>query len=63
MPNGRLNRVNRVNRVNREIETLEGAFNQEKSLLRAFSVIVKTDGSFAALYRTQVLGNTGKYQT
>ena len=26
-----------------------GAFNQEKDLERAFSVIVKTDGSFAAL--------------
>ena len=26
-----------------------GAFNQEKALLGAFSVIVKTDGSFSAL--------------
>ena len=29
--------------------TLVGAFNQEKALVGAFSVIVKTDGSFAAL--------------
>ena len=28
---------------------LVGAFNQEKALEGAFSVIVKTDGSFAAL--------------
>ena len=28
---------------------LVGAFNQEKALVGAFSVIVKTDGSFAAL--------------
>ena len=27
----------------------KGAFNQEKVLVGAFSVIVKTDGSFAAL--------------
>ena len=29
--------------------TLVGAFNQEKALVGAFYVIVKTDGSFAAL--------------
>ena len=28
---------------------LVGAFNQEKALVETFSVIVKTDGSFAAL--------------
>ena len=31
-----------------------GAFNQEKALVGAFSVIVKTDGSFAALIITLV---------
>ena len=31
------------------VKALVGAFNQEKALLEAFSVIVKTDGSFAAL--------------
>ena len=29
---------------------LVGAFNQEKTIVGAFSVIVKTDGSFAALF-------------
>ena len=33
------------------VKALVGAFNQEKVLLGAFSVIVKTDGSFAALDR------------
>ena len=31
---------------------LVGSFNQEKALVGAFSVIVKTDGSFAALIQT-----------
>ena len=31
------------------VKVLVGAFNQEKALVWAFSVIVKTDGSFAAL--------------
>ena len=31
------------------VKALEGTFNQEKALVGAFSVIVKTDGSFAAL--------------
>ena len=31
----------------------ESAFNQEKALVGAFSLIGKTDGSFAALRRTQ----------
>ena len=31
------------------MKVLVGAFNQEKVLVGAFSVIVKTDGSFAAL--------------
>ena len=34
---------------------LIGAFNQEKALLGAFSVIVKTDGSFAALIITDLV--------
>ena len=33
-----------------------GAFNQKKILVGAFSVIVKTDGSFAALVLIQVCG-------
>ena len=33
-----------------------GAFNQEKALVAAFSVIVKTDGSFAALVHSLPLG-------
>ena len=32
--------------------TLVGAFNHEKALVGAFSVIVKTDGSFAAQVST-----------
>ena len=31
------------------MKVLVGAFNQEKALVGAFSVIVKTDKSFAAL--------------
>ena len=31
------------------VKVLEGVFNQEKALVGAFFVIVKTDGSFAAL--------------
>ena len=31
------------------MKELVGAFNQENALVEAFSVIVKTDGSFAAL--------------
>ena len=31
------------------VKALVGAFNQEKALVGAFSVIVETDGSFAAL--------------
>ena len=34
------------------LEALECAFNQEKALIGAFSVIVKTDGSFEALVRS-----------
>ena len=33
------------------MKVLVGTFNQEKALLGAFSVIVKTDGSFAALIK------------
>ena len=38
-----------------KVNVLVGTFNQEKALVGAFSVIVKTDGSFAAL----VLGDVG----
>ena len=34
---------------------LVGAFNEEKVLIGAFSVIVKTDGSFATLVATVTL--------
>ena len=34
-------------------KVLEGAFNQEKALVGAFSVIVKTNGTFAALICTE----------
>ena len=34
------------------MKVLEDAFNQEKALIGAFSVIVKTNGSFAALILT-----------
>ena len=34
------------------MKALVGAFNQEKALAGAFSVIVKSDGSFAALVVT-----------
>ena len=34
------------------MKVLIGAFNQERALVAAFSVIVKTDGSFAALVHT-----------
>ena len=33
------------------MKALVGAFNQKKALIRAFSVIVITDGSFAALFK------------
>ena len=32
-----------------KVYVLVGVFNQEKALVQAFSVTVKTDGSFAAL--------------
>ena len=38
------------------MKALVGAFNQEKALVGAFSVIVKTDGSFAALFVIMALG-------
>ena len=34
------------------VKALESAFNQEKTLIEAFSVIMKTDGLFAALVGT-----------
>ena len=37
------------------------AFNQEKALVGAFSVIVKTDGSFAALPTTRQIRNERLY--
>ena len=36
------------------MKALVGAFNQENALVGAFSVIVKTDGSFAALMITYI---------
>ena len=36
------------------MKALVGAFNQEKALVGAFSVIVKTDGPFAALMITYI---------
>ena len=36
----------------RTVKVQVGAFNQEKALVGAFSVIVKTDGSFEALVRS-----------
>ena len=35
------------------VKVLEGAFNQEKALVGAFSVIVKTNATFAALICTE----------
>ena len=35
------------------VNTLVGTFNQEKALEGAFSVIMKNDGSFAALVQAQ----------
>ena len=35
------------------VKALVGIFNQEKALVGAFFVIVKTDGSFAALVITR----------
>ena len=34
------------------VKALVGTFNKKKALVRAFSVIVKTDGSFVALIYT-----------
>ena len=41
--------LNITEKAPREGHLLVGAFNQEKVPVRAFSEIVKTDGSFAAL--------------
>ena len=38
------------------MKALVGNFNQEKALVGAFSVIVKTDGSFAALVEIERWG-------
>ena len=38
------------------MKALVGAFNQEKALVGAFSVIVKTDGSFASIFVIMGLG-------
>ena len=46
--------VSRFNSV-LNVKVLVGAFNQEKALIGTFSVIVKTDGSFAALVPTLLL--------
>ena len=37
-----------------KVKALDSTFNQEKALVGAFSVIVKTDGSFAALLSVDV---------
>ena len=37
------------------MKAVEAAFNQEKALIGAFSVIVKNDGSFATLVATVTL--------
>ena len=41
------------------MKALEGAFNQEKALVGAFSVIVKSDGSFAALAQIVAPSDSG----
>ena len=43
------------------VKLLVGALNQEKAIVGAFSVIVRTNGSFAALLQT--LQNTAPPQT
>ena len=45
------------------MKELVGTFNQEKVLVGAFSVIVKTDGSFAALARKLDTGLAAPSQT
>ena len=37
------------------VQALVGAFNQEKALVRAFSVIVKSSGAFAAGSRPSLM--------
>ena len=44
------------------VKVLVGAFNQEKALVGAFSVIVKTDGSFAALVVNMASDDTAPAQ-
>ena len=45
------------------VKGLEGALNQEKALLEgAFFMIVKTDGSFAALVQTDLCPHFGRVQ-
>ena len=43
------------------VKVLVGAFNQEKALAGAFSVIVKTEGSFAALLITGLCNEYARY--
>ena len=45
------------------MKELVGTFNQEKVLVGNFSVIVKTDGSFAALLQIQGGQNLGREGT
>ena len=40
------------------VKVLVGVFNQEKALLGAYSMILKTNGSFAALSRTMTAGDS-----
>ena len=42
------------------MKAIVGAFNQEKALVGVFSLIVKTDGLFAALRGSLRLGGTKK---
>ena len=43
------------------VKALVGVFNQEKALAGAFSVIVKTEGSFAALLITGLCNEYARY--
>ena len=43
------------------VKAIAGAFNQEKALVGAFSLIVKTDGLFAALGINQLARSSGAH--
>ena len=44
------------------MKALVGAFNQEKTLIGAFSVIVKTDGSSAALNKIVITDSPHRWK-